>query len=57
VLGEALGGFLAEAQIGVFLDVEAFSDEAELLLIIDVLLQRREVGQPVRVPVIIRLRE
>ena len=52
---ETLGGFLRDAEVGVFFDLERRAQEAELVLQIHICLQRLKVRQPVGVAVVILL--
>jgi hypothetical protein len=54
---EAPGGFLRDAEVGVFFDLERRAQEAKLVLQIYICLQRLKARQPVGVAVVVFLRE
>src|SRR6516165_1495449 len=51
----AFCGFGDHAQVGEFLDVDGLLEEANLLLQIEVALQRRDIGHAVRIAILIAL--
>src|SRR5271165_4451487 len=54
---ETLGGVLGDAEVRIFFDFERQAQETELVLQIDVRLQRVEIRQRVGIPVIISFGE